>query len=140
MGAGFTCFGTKDGIDYYYPENLPFSEETNFVQSMTLATTVMGATSWGLYIIASCFKFPPPLWLFVSTLLLATCICEGLCFTFFNAPVCDIAECSLGKSSRCSLSACVFWAVSSLMTCAVFKDAQDRHNEENEQEEVGDGE
>jgi hypothetical protein len=26
------------------------------------------------------------------------------------------------------------------MTCAVFKDAQDRYNDENDQEEVGDGE
>lgn len=138
MGAGFTCFGIKDGTDFYYPDNLPFSEDAIFVQNMGLATTVMGATAWGLYIIASCVRFPPPLWLLLSVLLVATCVCEGLCFTFFNAPVCDIAECGLGKSSRCSLSAVVFWALSSVMTCAVFKDAQDRYREENEQEEVGD--
>ena len=140
MGAGFTCFGTKDGIDYYYPDNLPFSEETIFVQNMGLATTVMGATAWGLYITASCFRFPPPVWMFLSVLLVATCICDGLCFTFFNAPVCSIAECNLGRSAKCSLSAVVFWAISSFMTCAVFKDALDRYNEENDQEAVGDEE
>lgn len=140
MGAGFTCFGTKDGTDYYYPDNLPFNEDAIFVQKMGLATTIMGAIAWGSYILASCIRFPPLAWLLVSFLLIATCVCEGLCFTFFNAPVCEIAECGLGKSSKCSLSATVFWALSSFMTCGIFKDAQDKYNEENEQEEVGDGE
>ena len=137
MGAGFTCLGTSEK-DIYYPDNLLFAEETVFVRNMALAATVMGGTAWGLYIIASCVRFPPPMWLFVSTLLVATCICEGLCFRFFDTSVCDIAECGLGKSSRCSISACVFWAISAVMTCSVFKEAQDRYIEENEQEPVGD--
>lgn len=110
------------------------------MKNMGLVTTVMGATCWGFYILASCIRFPPPVWLFISVVLTATCICEGLCFKFFDAPVCDVGECSLGLSSKCSLSACVFWGISSFMTCAVFKDAQDRYNDENDQEEVGDGE
>eukprot|EP00804_Cyclotella_cryptica_P008410 CCRYP_003930-RB/>CCRYP_003930-RB protein AED:0.10 eAED:0.10 QI:268/1/1/1/0/0/5/732/192 len=138
-GAGFYCYHTLSGIDYYYSDNLAFSDQVAFVQRMGIATTVLGATAWGFYIIASCIRFPPPIWLFVSMLLTATCVCEGLCFRFFDAPVCNITECSLGKSSKCSLSACVFWGLSSFMTCAVFKDAQDRDNEENEQQEVGDG-
>ncbi|KAL7474822.1 hypothetical protein ACHAW6_000773 [Cyclotella cf. meneghiniana] len=138
-GAGFSCYHTLGGLEYYYTDFVPFREEVISVQRLSIATTVLGAIAWALYIFASCIRYPSPVWLFISMLLTATCICEGLCFKFFDAPVCYITECSLGKSSKCSLAACVFWGLSSFMTCAVFKDAQDRDKEENEQEEVGDG-
>jgi len=128
--AGLYCFHTQSGVNYMYSDVFEYSNEHSLARSMGLATTIMGAIAWCFYVVAICVRVPPFLWLLVSLTLVATCICEGLTFKFFSTDMCNVTECGLGTSSKCSISACVFWFISALMTCATFKDAQDRKAEQ----------
>lgn len=130
-----TGWRSANGVDFVYGPSFVYSSEHELAQKMALATTIMGATVWGVYVLSSCIRFPPSLWLLVSLTLMATCICEGLTFKFFDTDWCQVTDCGLGTSSKCGISACVFWGISSLMTCGIFKDNQDRQAQNNQEEE-----
>lgn len=132
--AGIDCWRSTSGIDYVYGDNFNYSAEHEFARKMAMATTIMGATSFGVYFLASCIRFPPALWLLISITLVATCICEGLIFKFFDTEWCENTDCELSTSSRCGISACVFWGLSSVMTGGVFKQAMDRRQNSQDEE------
>ncbi|KAL7463173.1 hypothetical protein ACHAXS_003552 [Conticribra weissflogii] len=127
---GVYCFQTENGINYAYASDAVFSSEHALARKMAYATTVMGAIAWCLYVLASCLRFPPALWLLASLVLVATCVCEGLNFKWFSSNECDVFECHLATSSRCGISACVLWFLSAIMTCGVSMDAKDRDGPE----------
>ena len=127
--AGLHCWRGSGGIDYTYSTNFEYSNEHLLAQRMGLATTIMGATCWGLYFLSGCIRFPSFLWLGISFILLATCICQGIMFKFFDTSQCESTDCTLATSSKCGIAACIFWGISSFMTCGVFKEAhKDRDN------------
>lgn len=128
--AGVFCWRSRNGLDYRYADNFPYTSNHELARKMSLAITIMGAICWGSYFLASCVRFHPLIWLVISLTLLATCICEGLMFKFFDTDWCEDTNCSLGKSSRCGISACVFWGISSMMTCGVFSEAYRKADEE----------
>ncbi|KAL7547471.1 hypothetical protein ACHAWF_010765 [Thalassiosira exigua] len=131
---GVDCWRSANGIDFRYSESYEFSSEHQLARKMALATTIMGAIVWGSYFLASCVRFPTLIWLVMSLTLMATCICEGLMFRFFDDPVCQVSSCSLSTSSKCGISATVFWGISSLMTCGIFGE-QAQKNSQGEEEE-----
>ncbi|KAL9185992.1 hypothetical protein ACHAXT_005230 [Thalassiosira profunda] len=140
--AGVFCWRSASGYDFVYGDNYDYGSEHELVQRVALAITIMGATAWGLYFLALCVRFPPCLWLLISLTLVATFICEGIMFTFFGSDRCQvqvlISNCGLGTSSRCGIAACIFWAISSFMTCGMFKEAQDREKGTESAEEPND--
>ena len=103
-------------------------------QRAALATTIMGATAWGLYLLASCVKYPSFVWLGISLILVSTCISQGVMFIFFDSDICLDTNCSLSTSSKCGIAASVFWGLSSIMTCGVVKDAHDRGSNRDEED------
>jgi len=127
---GVFCFQTENGVNYAYASDAVFSSEHALARNMAYATTIMGAIAWCFYVLASCLRFPPPLWLLVSSVIVATCVCEGLNFKWFSSNECDFFECDLATSSRCGISACVFWFISAIMTYYVFKDSKDHEGGE----------
>ena len=134
--AGLHCWRGAGGIDYTYSTNFEYSNEHLLAQRMGLATTIMGATCWGLYFLSGCIRFPSFLWLGISLTLLATCICQGIMFKFFDTSQCESTDCTLATSSKCGIAACVFWGISSFMTCGVFKEAhKDRDNDDDQGDE-----
>lgn len=134
--AGLTCYRAMNGVERMYADNYNYGPEHDLARKMALSTLIMGATSWGFYWLASCIRFHAVIWVIISLTLAATCVCEGMMFKFFDADICDDGGCSLGTSSKCGISACVFWGVSSLMTCAVAKEAMDRGKGERDEEEL----
>ena len=143
--AGINCWQSNRGIDYVYSSrSFEYTSQHTMAQQAALATTIMGATAWGLYLLASCVKYPPFVWLGISAILVGACISQGIMFIFFQSDLCSDTDCSLSTSSKCGIAACVFWGLSSIMTCGVFKDAHDRssnsRNDEDDNEEGGDQE
>lgn len=133
--AGLHCWRSANGVNFVYNDSYyPFTSEHETAQRMALATTIMGATAWGAYIFASCVRFPPVVWVFLSLTLAATCVCQGLIFRLFNSDWCsgDDDNCALGSSSKCGISACVFWGISSLMTCGIAKEAIGRQDDDDD--------
>ena len=131
--AGIYCWRSTNGVDFRYGESFEYSDEHELARQMALAVTIMGAVAWGVFFLAACTRFPPALWLLVSLTLVATCICEGLIFKFFDTDWCQTSDCGLAISSRCCISAYVFWGVSFFMTCGIFKEAQDKENNQDEE-------
>jgi len=122
---GPTCYTAIGGVAYKYPEGTI----SDTVQGLSLATVVMGAISWCIYLFAACCRFPPPLWLLTSLLCLATAVTEGLVFHYmFNSDVCVDSTCSWGTGAKCAISAMTFWSLSCVMTCGVFQQAQAEKN------------
>ena len=72
-------------------------------QRAALATTIMGATAWGLYLLASCVKYPSFVWLGISLILVSTCISQGVMFIFFDSDICLDTNCSLSTSLLLSI-------------------------------------
>ena len=120
-----TGWKSTGGNDYIYDDEFTYSDEHATTTKLALATTVLGATAFGVYFLASCIKFPNFLWLVISLTLVATCVCEGMILgTFADTDWCDETNnCELGKSARCGIAACVFWGLSAFMTCGVFAEA-----------------
>lgn len=103
--AGLFCWQASNGMEFLYRDNFQYSSEHELARKMALATTVMGATSWGAFFFAPCVRFPPPIWLLISFMLLATCITEGITFKFFDSDWCQAgADCRLATSSKCGIS------------------------------------
>ena len=143
--AGINCWQSNRGIDYVYSSrSFEYTSQHTMAQQAALATTIMGATAWGLYLLSSCVKYPPFVWLGISAILVGACISQGIMFIFFQSDLCSDTDCSLSTSSKCGIAACVFWGLSSIMTCGVFKYAHDRNsssrNDEEDNEEGGDQE
>jgi len=136
--AGLFCWQASNGMEFLYRDNFQYSSEHELARKMALATTVMGATSWGAFFFAPCVRFPPPIWLLISLMLLATCITEGITFKFFDSDWCQAgADCRLATSSKCGISACVFWGISFIMTCGIFVETLSQHTHEQSAQDGG---
>ena len=139
--VGINCWQSNRGIDYVYSSrSFEYTSQHTMAQRAALATTIMGATAWGLYLLASCVKYPSFVWLGISLILSGACISQGVMFIFFKSDICSDTNCSLSTSSKCGIAACVFWGLSSIMTCGVFKDAHDRGSNRDEEDNEVEGE
>ena len=130
--AGIYCWRSTTGIDFTYGDVYEYSAEHELARKMALSTTVMGATVFGAFFLSSCVRFPPAVWLLISLTLVATCICEGMIFMMFNSLWCQNTDCGLATSSRCGISAVVFWFISSLMSCGIYKERKDKEADQDE--------
>lgn len=138
--AGINCWQSNRGIDYVYSSrSFEYTSQHKMAQQAALATKILGATSWALYLLASCVRHPSFVWLGISLIFVGTCISQGIMFIFFDSDLCsDNTNCSLSTSSKCGIAACVFWGLSSVMTCGVFKDSHDRsRNDEGNEDDGG---
>ena len=123
--VGVFCLRDTHGNNWLYSDGVNSLEAVKGAQSLSLATTIMGATAWALFALAGCVRIPPILWLLVSSILAATAVTEGLVYRdMFNN--CDGGECSRGTGAKCAIAAMTFWSVSTLMCFGVFKEAQDK--------------
>ena len=111
--AGIYCWTSAGGQRWEYGINY---NELEFSNSMALATTVMGSVVICFYLFSSCMHYHPAIWFLLSLTLVATTMTQALQFRIFKSEICDVG-CTLGRSSRLGISACVFWGVSAVMTC-----------------------
>ena len=136
--VGIHCWQTVGGVNYKYGSDFDtMNDDVTTIQNLSIATTTMGGISWLVFFVASCCRFPSALWLLVGLVLAATAVTEGLVFQqVFGSDFCTEGGdmCEWGTGARCAISAMAFWGISSLMTCAMFKDAKDRDNEGNDGE------
>ena len=115
--AGIYCWQGAAGQKWLYSVDW---EGLGFAKEMALATTVMGAVAWCFYVFSSCMRYHPAIWFLLSLILLATTVTQALQFQLFSNDLCSDGGCTLGKSSRIGISACVFWFISAIMTCGEY--------------------
>lgn len=135
--AGIHCYQAGGGNWAYSVDVV-----SDTTQSLSYATVAMGGIAWLIFLLAICCKFPGPVWLLTGLLLAATAVTEGLVFReVFNSDFCTAGSgdsCAWGVGAKCAISAMTFWSLSSLMTCAMFKEAKESGgNEEGGDEEEG---
>ena len=129
--AGIHCWQTSAGI------NIKWTGATS-LQKLSYATVVMGGVSWCVFFLGACCTFPPLVWGLTGSVLAATAVTEGLVFQqIFASDFCE-GGCSWGTGAKCAIAAMTFWALSSLMTCAMVKDAKDRASRDDGGDDGGD--
>ncbi|KAL9178519.1 hypothetical protein ACHAXT_001857 [Thalassiosira profunda] len=122
---GIHCWQTEAGVNYKYGSDFDDTDMST-IQNLSYATIVMGGVAWCVYFLGACCTFPPPVWGLMGLVLAATAVTEGLVFQqVFNSDFCS-EGCAWGTGAKCAISAMTFWALSTLMTCAMVKDAKDR--------------
>merc|ERR1711982_164996 len=89
-------------------------------------------TTWVIFILPGCVRFLPAIWLVLSLVLAATAVTEGLVYQqiITNSYCEEEGLCSKGTGARCAIAAMAFWSISSVMTCGLFRLAQDQKRAE----------
>ncbi len=128
---GLRCWQSVDGSNYYYPDGVGdfFNSSHNAAKAFGIITTIFGAIAIVYFFMAVCIDMLNSTtgYALIGSLLLLTCIFECMTFLLFQSSIC-IFGCSLDTASRCGIAACVFWFVSSVMTCAAASQLKNEDN------------
>ena len=105
--------------------------DSKFEAARGLGTTVMvfGWTIWIFYLLASCKRFGPKVFMFVGLLCILNTLFQGLVFLIFKSVVCTFG-CSPGTHGKCAISAIVFWFLAGLTSFGAGKELEEAQEAE----------
>lgn len=138
---GLWCYEAQNG-DKYDTRDYDFDSKFEAARGLGTTVIVLGWIIWSFYLLASCKRFPPKIFMLIGFLCICTSLFQGLVFLVYKSYPCDDDACSLGTGGRCAISATVFWFFAGTMSCASGKKAEEAAPEaqqEDEKHDITDG-
>jgi len=134
---GLWCYRGMNGENYDL-RDVTFDTMYNSARALGVTASCLGFIGWLFYLVATCFPFKPMIFRGVGCLMIINCMFQGLVFLLYRSDVCA-GGCSLDTSGKCAISACVFYFVGGVASCAAGKrveePAEDREVQHAEDDE-----